>query len=95
MPLNVRRSLLLAGVSVLAFAQTQIFRVYYFQMYLALVVLGAAHGLLLLPVLLSVLGPEAFTHWKLAPRRPERQAQLEPGPWDDAAPGQSASSRAR
>lgn len=75
----------------LAFAQTQIFRVYYFKMYLALVVLGAAHGLLLLPVLLSVLGPEAFTRWKLAPQRPERQAQPGPGRWDDTAPEQSGS----
>ncbi|KAF6262418.1 multidrug efflux transporter AcrB transmembrane domain-containing protein [Scenedesmus sp. NREL 46B-D3] len=39
-----------AGVVVLAFARTQIFEVYYFRLYLALVILGAAHGLVLLPV---------------------------------------------
>ncbi len=42
---------------VLAFARTQIFEVYYFRIFLALVGLGAAHGLVLLPVLLSLVGP--------------------------------------
>lgn len=36
---------------------------YYFRIYAALVVLGAAHGLVLLPVLLSVFGPEALDHY--------------------------------
>jgi Niemann-Pick C1 protein len=45
-------------VSVLALSHTAIFRVYYFQMYAALVLLGAAHGLVLLPVLLAAFGPE-------------------------------------
>jgi Niemann-Pick C1 protein len=35
-------------------------QVYYFRLYLALVVLGAAHGLLLLPVLLALAGPRGF-----------------------------------
>ena len=47
-----------AGVCVLAFSRTRIFDVYYFRMYAALVVLGAAHGLVLLPVLLAAFGPE-------------------------------------
>lgn len=46
-----------AGVVVLAFARTRIFEVYYFRMYLALVLVAAAHALLLLPVLLALLGP--------------------------------------
>lgn len=41
----------------LAWAQTQIFEVYYFRMYVALVVLAAAHALVLLPVLLTLAGP--------------------------------------
>ncbi|KAI3436838.1 hypothetical protein D9Q98_006248 [Chlorella vulgaris] len=53
-----------AGVSVLALSHTAIFRVYYFQMYAALVLLGAAHGLVLLPVLLAAFGPEELEHWK-------------------------------
>lgn len=39
-----------AGVAVLAWAQTAIFEVYYFRMYMALVVLAALHALVLLPV---------------------------------------------
>lgn len=46
-----------AGVVVLAYAQTQIFEVYYFRMYMALVVGAAAHALVLLPVLLALVGP--------------------------------------
>lgn len=55
--LRRRRPVARAGVVVLAFARTQIFEVYYFRIFLALVALGAAHGLVLLPVLLSLVGP--------------------------------------
>ena len=44
----------------LAFARTLIFQVYFFRMYLALVVLAASHGLVLLPVLLALVGPPPF-----------------------------------
>ncbi|KAF9686608.1 hypothetical protein SADUNF_Sadunf02G0006900 [Salix dunnii] len=47
----------LVGVVVLCFSRTEVFVVYYFQMYLALVLLGFLHGLVFLPVLLSMFGP--------------------------------------
>ena len=50
-------SVLLTGVLVLAFAKTQIFEVYFFRVYFGLVLLGASHALILLPVLLSLFGP--------------------------------------
>lgn len=47
----------LVGVIVLRFAKSEVFVVYYFQMYLALVIIGFLHGLIFLPVLLSLCGP--------------------------------------
>ena len=52
--------MLSTGVLVLAFARTQIFEVFFYRMYLALVLLAAGHGLLLLPVLLALAGPPPF-----------------------------------
>lgn len=44
------------GVSILSLASSQIFKVYYFRMYISIVILGAFYGLLVLPAILMVFG---------------------------------------
>lgn len=45
------------GIAILAIAPSHLFRVYYFRLYLALILLGAFFGLAVLPVFLSFWGP--------------------------------------
>jgi predicted RND superfamily exporter protein len=46
------------GVIVLTFAPSTLFRLYYFRMYLFIIIFGAFNGLMFLPTLLSIIGPE-------------------------------------
>jgi len=46
------------GVLVLAFAPATIFKLYYFRMYIFIIIMGAFNGLMFLPVMLSLIGPD-------------------------------------
>ncbi len=45
------------GVIVLAFANSTLFKLYYFRMYLFIIIFGAFNGLMFLPTILSWFGP--------------------------------------
>ncbi|PWN39066.1 hypothetical protein IE81DRAFT_326910 [Ceraceosorus guamensis] len=51
----------LVGISVLALTKSDLLKLYYAKMWAALIVLGATHGLILLPVALSVWGGEGYS----------------------------------
>ena len=44
------------GVSVLSFAKSKIFEVFYFRMWFALIIISSIHALVVLPVMLSMYG---------------------------------------
>jgi len=50
----------LPGILVLAFAKAQLIQVFFFRLNLVITLLGMAHGLIFLPVLLSYFGEYIF-----------------------------------
>ena len=55
------------GVFVLLFAKSQLFEIYYFRMYMCMLLWGALHGLVLLPVVLSYIGESLSLSLSLSP----------------------------
>ncbi|WVR08155.1 hypothetical protein IAU60_005201 [Kwoniella sp. DSM 27419] len=51
----------LIGISVLALTRSKLLEVYFFRMWLSLIISGALHGLVLLPVLLSYTGGQGYS----------------------------------
>lgn len=49
----------LPGIVVLAFAKAQLIQIFFFRLNLVITLLGMAHGLIFLPVLLSYFGESA------------------------------------
>ncbi|BEJ13785.1 hypothetical protein CspHIS471_0309590 [Cutaneotrichosporon sp. HIS471] len=77
----------LAGISVLALTRSKLLETYYFRMWLALILAGALHGLVLLPVLLTYFGGDGYAledtdeDWVTSQMR--RPMDYERAPFDD------------
>nr|XP_046242813.1 NPC1-like intracellular cholesterol transporter 1 [Scatophagus argus] len=71
----------LPGILVLAFAKAQLIQIFFFRLNLIITLLGLAHGLIFLPVLLSYFGPDVNKAVLLQLQRDKEKAkqQLEMG----------------
>lgn len=55
----------LPGIIVLAFAKAQLIQIFFFRLNLVITLLGMAHGLIFLPVVLSYFGTYIIFLWVL------------------------------
>ena len=51
----------LIGISVLALTRSKLLETYFFRMWLTLIIAGALHGLVFLPVALSYVGGQGYS----------------------------------
>ncbi|XP_071786078.1 NPC intracellular cholesterol transporter 1-like [Asterias amurensis] len=69
----------LPGTIVLVFATSQLFEIFYFRMFLIITLLGTAHGIIFLPVLLSYFGPGINKAQLLIEQQEDKKALLANG----------------
>ncbi|XP_034547453.1 NPC1-like intracellular cholesterol transporter 1 [Notolabrus celidotus] len=67
----------LPGILVLAFAKAQLIQIFFFRLNLVITLLGMAHGLIFLPVLLSYFGPGVNKAVLLQQQQEKAKAELE------------------
>merc|ERR1719154_996412 len=74
----------LVGIIVLAFAHSELFRMFFFRMCLGMVVFGGLHGFIFLPVLLSVVGP-GVNNYLLQDKIRKETSHIRPSPTQETS----------